>query len=129
MLNRRTLLAAASLLALVPLAPAKAAEAEFTMKAFEAAQKDGKRILVDVWAVWCPTCKAQQPILKSLLEAPENKDLVFLRVNFDTQLDVLKYFKVQQQSTLIMFKGTREVARTVGDTTPAGIAKLVGSAV
>ncbi len=128
-MKRRSLIAAIAGLPLLPFVSAQAAETEFTMKAFEAAQKDGKRILVDVWASWCPTCKAQQPILKSLLNAPENKDLVFLRVNFDTQLDVLKAFKVQQQSTLIMFKGTKEVARTVGDTTPAGIAKLVGSAI
>jgi len=128
-MKRRSLIAAIAGLPLLPFVSAQAAETEFTMKAFEAAQKDGKRILVDVWASWCPTCKAQQPILKSLLNAPENKDLVFLRVNFDTQLDVLKAFKVQQQSTLIMFKGTKEVARTVGDTTPAGIAELVGSAI
>ena len=132
MINRRSVFALTAILALAPFAALHAAEPKFTnftKEAFAQAQKDGKTVLVDVWASWCPTCKAQGPILGSLLDKPENKDVVMLRVNFDTQLDVLKALKVQSQSTLIMFKGTKETARSVGDTTADGIAKLVGSAV
>ncbi|MEO1488134.1 MAG: thioredoxin family protein, partial [Pseudomonadota bacterium] len=35
--------------------------AEFMM-----AQKKGKTIVVDVYADWCPTCRAQAPILDEL---------------------------------------------------------------
>jgi len=126
MLNRRTALSLVLGLAFTPISSAFA-ETDFSTVAFKAAQKDGKRILVDVWAVWCPTCKAQGPLLKSELAKPENKDVVMLRVNFDTQLDALKAFKVQSQSTLIMFKGDKETARSVGDTTADGISKLVAS--
>jgi len=129
MLNRRTILATAALLAILPIPSALAAENDFTMEAFKAAQKDGKSILVDIWASWCPTCKAQGPILKSELAKPENKNVVMLRVNFDTQLDVLKAFKVQSQSTLIMFKGDKETSRSVGDTNVATIGKLIGSGI
>ena len=128
MLNRRSLFAVMALFAFAPLQTAHA-ESEFTMDAFKAAQKEGKSILVDVWASWCPTCKAQGPLLKSELAKPENKNVVVLRVNFDTQLDVLKAFKVQSQSTLIMFKGEKEIARSVGDTNQATIAKLIGAGV
>ncbi len=129
MFTRRALLASAALLAIAPLQAARAAEADFTMEAFKAAQKDGKSVLVDVWASWCPTCKAQGPILKSELAKPNNKDVVMLRVNFDTQADVLKALKVQSQSTLIMFKGDKEVARSVGDTAAASIGRLIGAGV
>ena len=132
MLNRRSALALTAFLAVAPFASLQAAEpkfSNFTNDAFAAAQKSGKTILVDVWASWCPTCKAQGPILGSLLAQPENKDVVMLRVNFDTQLDALKALKVQSQSTLIMFKGAKETARSVGDTDAASIAKLVGSAI
>lgn len=129
MLTRRNLLAAAAVLAFASLPAFADGETEFTMQAFKAAQKDGKSILVDVWASWCPVCKAQGPILKSYLARPENKDVVFLRVNFDTQLDVLKALKVQSQSTLIMFKGDKEVARSVGDTVPGSIGQLIAAGV
>ena len=36
-------------------------EAEFMM-----AQGKGKTIVVDVYADWCPTCRAQAPILEQL---------------------------------------------------------------
>ena len=132
MMNRRATLTALAALALMPMTVAYAAEPKFTnfsKEAFAAAQKTGKPILVDVWASWCPTCKAQGPVLGSLLAKPENKDVVMFRVNFDTQLDVLKAFKVQNQSTLIMFKGANETARSVGDTDPDSIGRLVGSAI
>lgn len=102
---------------------------EFNDKAFHKAQAAGKSILLDVWASWCPTCKAQGPILKSLLDQPSNKSIMMFRVNFDTQTEVLKELKVQSQSTLIVFKGMKEMGRSVGDTDPASIGALLASAI
>jgi thioredoxin 1 len=127
--TRRNIITLAAVGIAMPTAFARAAMAEFTMEAFKAAQKAGKPILVDVWASWCPTCKAQGPILKSLLADPKNKDLVMLRVNFDTQTDVLKAFNVQSQSTLIVFKGAKETGRSVGDTEAGSIGALLATAI
>jgi len=56
---------------------ASAAERKiFDAASFEAAQQRGARILVDISATWCPTCKAQEPIIDSLAERSANKDLV-----------------------------------------------------
>ena len=46
-------------------------------------------------------------------------------VDFDSSKDVLKQFRVQSQSTLIVFKGANEVGRSTGDTNPASIKALV----
>ena len=40
-------------------------------------------------------------------------------------ISTLKQFKVGQQSTLVAFKGSVEVGRSVGDTTPEGIEGLI----
>ena len=69
----------------------------FDQKAFEAAQAAGKSILVDVSAPWCPTCRAQKPIIEKLSLLPEYKDLTIFDVDFDTQKPVLRDLKVQQQ--------------------------------
>jgi hypothetical protein len=50
-----------------------------------------------------------------------------LEVDFDTAKDVLKRFRVTQQSTLIVFRGKSEVGRSTGDTNPASIRRLVAS--
>ena len=107
-------------------AAASAAEVKpFTAAAFDAAKAAGKPILVDVTAPWCPTCKAQHPILSSLEAEAKFKDLVVLDVDFDSQKDVLRTFGVRMQSTLIAFKGDRETARSTGDTKPQSIAHLL----
>ena len=97
--------------------------------AFAAARDAGKPILIDITASWCPTCKAQRPILGELAARPEFKDLVVLEVDFDNQVDVVKKFGAQHQSTLITFKGSKETSRSVGNTNRDAIAKQLGSAI
>ena len=97
----------------------------FTSEAFDAAQKAGKPILVDTFATWCDVCSRQAPILDKLHEDPRYKDLVVLRVNFDTQKGVMRRFNARMQSTLIAFRGTKEVGRSVGETQPEWIDDLV----
>ena len=118
--------AAATAAVLCASAPAFAAEEQpFTRQAFLAAQKDGKSILVEIHASWCPTCQAQKPILGKLFVDPKFKNLAVFRVDFDSQKDEVRNFKARIQSTLITFKGNEEIARSVGDTNPDSIADLL----
>jgi thioredoxin 1 len=89
---------------------------KFTQAAFEAAQAAGKSVLVEVSAPWCPTCKVQAPIIKTLLDKPEFRNMAVFEVDFDSQKDVLSTLRVQRQSTLITYKGKAEVTRTIGET-------------
>ena len=118
----------AAALALSVSAASAAEMMKFDAAGFDAATAAGKTILVDVSAPWCPTCKAQKPIIDQLGAAPEYKDLVVFEVDFDTQADALKKFKVRSQSTLIAFKGAAETGRSVGDTKKDSIAALLKSA-
>ena len=93
--------------------------------AFEAAERAGGPILVDVAASWCPTCRAQAPILDQLVSEPKFKNLQVFVLDFDSQKDALRMFGVQQQSTLIVFNGATEVGRSVGDTGKASIEALL----
>ncbi len=97
----------------------------FSAAAFKAAQAAGNPILVEIHADWCPTCKAQAPILEKLSADPKFKDLKMFRVDFDAMKTVVKDFRAQQQSTLIVFKGSVEKGRSVGDTRQASIAALL----
>ncbi len=97
----------------------------YTQVGFNQLQKEGKSILVEVHAPWCPTCRAQAPIVEGLLKKKEYQTVNVLRVDFDSQKDVLKVFNVSKQSTLIVFKGLKEMGRSTGDTSPASIEKLI----
>jgi thiol-disulfide isomerase/thioredoxin len=98
----------------------------FDAKAFQSAQNAEKAILVDITASWCPTCKQQRPIVQQIEK--ERQDLIVYDVDFDTAKDVLKRFHVQYQSTLIVFRGSKEVARSTGETDPAVIRSLIAKA-
>jgi len=105
-----------------------AGAANFTQEAFDAARKAGKPVLIDVSPPWCPTCKAQAPIVNGIKSEPRFKELVVFEVDFDSQKDVLREFGVHQQSTLIVFKGTGEAGRSIGNTDKASIEALVAKA-
>jgi thioredoxin 1 len=105
---------------------AHAAErANFDRAMFDQAQKSGKSILVYVSAPWCPTCKAQKPIIEKLASNPKFKNLQIFDVDFDTRKDVLTFFKISMQSTLVVFKGKEEKDRIAGDTTESGISEIL----
>ena len=89
------------------------------------AQAAGDPILLHVTAPWCPTCKAQHPIISDLASDPANPDLLVLEIDFDTQKDVLRQFNVRQQSTLIAFRGAEERGRAAGITDRQAIAALL----
>lgn len=129
MFNRRTLLAA-SVMAMFFTVPAMAAETvPYTAAAFETAQKAGRPMLVEIHAPWCPTCKAQTPILSDIKKSKDYDKLLVMLVDFDTQKDAVKRLGAQMQSTLIAFKDGKEAARSVGDTNPTSLAALVAKTI
>jgi thiol-disulfide isomerase/thioredoxin len=126
MLSRRAALLAVAAASSVFVTPAFTTETKpFTQDDFAAAQKAGKPIFVAIHATWCPTCKAQKPILSELTAKPEFKDLVYFVVDFDSQKDAVKYFGARVQSTLIAFKGETETGRSAGDTERSSISALL----
>lgn len=97
----------------------------FDQKAFDAAQASGRPILVEVYASWCPVCKVQRPLLTKLGQIPKYQKIAYFEVDFDRQKEVLRALRVSKQSTLIAFKGKKEIARSTGDTNQASIEALV----
>jgi thioredoxin 1 len=126
---RSLLLVIVAAAALIGALPAAAEEWKpFDAAAFAEAQKAGKPILIDVFAAWCPTCRAQNPILVQLTREPRYKDLAVFKVDFDTQKDALRALNAQSQSTLIVFSGETEKRRSVGDTDKDSITALLDQA-
>ena len=100
----------------------------YSQQEFEKLTTEGNPVLLDISATWCPTCKQQKPIIESLMKQPAYKDVTTLTIDFDTSKPTLRKFKVTSQSTLVAFKGTKEVGRSVGDTKPEGIEGLIKKA-
>jgi thioredoxin 1 len=100
-----------------------ASAADYSDAAFQSAKEAGKPIVIEFHADWCPTCRAQAPVLRSLAGK-----FTILTVNYDGQKSVVKKFGVRRQSTLIVFKDGEEVGRAVGITSKSAISELLAKA-
>jgi thioredoxin 1 len=110
----RKLLVTSSLLLIAGYAVA--GEHAFTQSAFDSLNAAGAPNIVYFHATWCPTCKIQQPIVDHLAAQPELKGVTILEADFDKEVALKRALKVSQQSTFVVFKGGREVARSTGQT-------------
>ena len=114
----------------MPLAfSALADEVSFNQAKFDQANAAGQPVVVYFHADWCPTCRAQAPIVKDLLATPELKNVTVLIADYDTELALRKSLKVANQSTLVVFRQGKEVARSTGDTSREGLAALLKKAI
>ena len=119
-----------SLIALAVLAsPLQAQPVQpFSIPALKAAQAAGKPVLVDAYAPWCPTCRAQAPTIDKLAADPAYRNLVILRLDYDSQVSEKKALGISKQSTLIAYRGTHEIGRIVGITDPSQLRAFAAAA-
>ena len=75
-------------------------------------QKEGKKILLDLWAPWCGPCRSLIPRLESLDSRYDNID--FVKLNVDENRDFAMAFGIRSVPTVIIFDGDKEITRITG---------------
>ena len=106
-----------------------AVEVPFNQAQFDSMLAAGKPVAVVFHADWCPTCRAQAPLLKELSQTPELKGVTLFIANFDTEKTLKNSLGVTKQSTVVVFKDGKENARSTGDTQQASLAALLRHAI
>ena len=99
----------------------------YSAEALAQAQKADMPVALHFRADWCPTCRAQDKVLEGL-KTEQGLALTVLSVNYDTEKDLKKQYKINTQSTLVVLHGQKEAARLVGDTSANGIRTALKSA-
>jgi thioredoxin 1 len=127
MITRRSLVAAAAIL-LASVSAASAFEFHpYEAAAVKAAIASGKPVVIHVYAPWCLQCRAQASILARLSSDPQLDRVTFFKVNYDDQKDVVAALGVPR-STLIGYKGGKEVARMSWGTSQDDVTKVLQAA-
>lgn len=88
----------------------------------------GAPVMIHVTAPWCEVCQLQKPIVATLLGSSDFKNMKKFDVDFDTQKEVLAKYRVQTQSTMIVFKDGKELDRQTGQSDPDVIEALLRKA-
>ena len=125
----RLLAAALSAVALIAIAPASALaageHAPYSAERLAAEQAEGRPVLVDVYADWCPTCRRQEAVLATLLAEPAFAGYRVLRLDWDAQRAEARALGAPRQSTLFVYRDGERVALSVAETDEARLRALL----
>lgn len=75
---------------------------------------DGKPVIIEYWASWCPFCSRQNPYLQRLWDEAKTKGLEVLAVSIDRdEADARNYIQ-EKQYTFPVVMQTPELLKTFG---------------
>ena len=87
---------------------------QITKQNFESAVLNSELpVMVDFWATWCGPCKMLAPVLDAVAAETEGR-LVVGKINVDDDPELAAKFGVMNIPTVILFRGGKEVKRSVG---------------
>ena len=105
----------------------------FNKDLFNKAQSEGKIIVISSWIEYCGSCANQMKVLQKAKKEGELLDIKFDNIEyfaFDvTNRDIANSFDVLYQTTLLIFKGDKEVYRSIGETSREAIYKAIESSI
>lgn len=113
----------AALLGLCTFAASALVIDDYSPAAIKKAEAAGQSYVLAFHADWCPTCRAQAKVFEQLKTDPALKTVTLFNVDYDGETDLKKQLKVRGQSTLIVYKGAKEVSRSVGETSADALKK------
>ncbi len=112
-MNARKILAAAILFAATSASFALDIK-PYSAQELKAEQQAGRPVSLHFHASWCPTCRAQEKVFQQW-KGDASVPGTLLVVDYDTEKELRKQLGVRTQSTLITYRGTKEVGRLAGE--------------
>ena len=89
-------------------------ETTYSKELFDKALSEGKVVVVSSWIKYCTSCASQMKVLEKAKNDFNNMEYFAFDV---TNKEIAKFFNVQYQTTLLIFKDNKEVYRSIGETT------------
>ena len=91
-----------------------AKETNFKKELFDKALSDGRVVVVSSWIKYCTSCASQMKVIDKAKNDFDNIEYFKFDV---TNKEIAKFFNIQYQTTLLIFKDNKEVYRSIGETT------------
>lgn len=81
-------------------------------------------VFVDFWAEWCGPCRMVGPAVEQLSQELDGRVKV-AKVNVDERPEIAARYGVRSIPSLLLFKGGREIGRTVGAAPKEAYARFI----
>ena len=101
--------------------------APYSKESLSAAQLAGRPVALHFHAAWCPVCRAQEKVFNEF-KSDKSLALTLLVVDYDKERELKRELNVRTQSTVIVYRGTKETGRVAGETDPAKLKAALQSA-
>ena len=101
-------------------------ETTYSKELFDKALSEGKVVVVSSWIKYCTSCASQMKVLEKAKNDFDNIEYFAFDV---TNKEIAKFFNVQYQTTLLIFKDNKEVYRSIGETTKELIYEALKSSI
>ncbi|HLD06129.1 MAG TPA: TlpA disulfide reductase family protein [Candidatus Nanoarchaeia archaeon] len=89
----------------------------FTMQDYEKAKAEGKVILLNFYASWCPICRAEEPEALAAFNELDQEKVIGFRVNYrdsetdDAEQALAKEFGIPYQHTKVILKDGKQLLK------------------
>ena len=83
-------------------------------------------VFVDFWAEWCGPCRMVAPAVEQVAKLMTGK-LKVAKLNVDENQEIAIKYGIKSIPSLVLFKGGKEVARTVGAAPKEAYVKFIES--
>ena len=101
-------------------------ETTYNKELFDKAISEGKVVVVSSWIKYCTSCASQIKVLNKAKNDFSNIEYFTFDV---TNKEIANFFKVQYQTTLLIFKENKEVYRSIGETSKELIYNAIKSSI
>jgi len=75
---------------------------EVTGASFDQLIESDQTVVLDFWAGWCGPCQSFAPVFEAAAE--QHPDVVFGKIDIDTNQDLASYFSVRSVPTLMVLR-------------------------
>jgi len=91
---------------------------DFTLKtssgeSFTLSKLRGQAVLINLWATWCPPCRAEMPAINKMHQEYKDQGLVVLAINMtyqDNPMDVMPFIQEYGLTFPVLLEETGDVA-------------------
>jgi len=95
-----------------------------TTSDFDSHINGDRLVFVDFWAVWCPPCRAMEPVVEKLAAKYSGK-VLFGKVNTDEEPEISTRYDIMSIPTFMVFKNGQPLEATVGAVGEVALDRLI----